>query len=100
MTKNENLLVTLMEECAEVQQAVSKVIRFGADGCHPDVPPQTNGKDVLVEYYQLIAVMEMLIDGGVLEQFSNDVIARVKANKKLMVRHYQDVSCDIGCIKD
>ena len=31
MTRNEELLVILMEECAEVQQEASKLIRFGSD---------------------------------------------------------------------
>ncbi len=42
MTSNENLLVTLMEECAEVQQAVSKMLRFGADNCDPSTPDISN----------------------------------------------------------
>jgi len=31
MNKKEELLVILMEECAEVQQEASKLIRFGSD---------------------------------------------------------------------
>ena len=31
MNHNEELLVILMEECAEVQQEASKLIRFGSD---------------------------------------------------------------------
>ena len=31
MNKQEELLVILMEECAEVQQEASKLIRFGSD---------------------------------------------------------------------
>jgi len=31
MKHNEELLVILMEECAEVQQEASKLIRFGSD---------------------------------------------------------------------
>ena len=100
MTKSENLFVTLMEECAEVQQAVSKVTRFGSNGYNPAAPQKTNGADVLTEYYQLIAVMEMIIDRGILPQLDKDNIDRIKADKKLKVMHYQDVSCDIGCIKE
>ena len=51
MTKNENLLVTLSEECAEVQQAVSKVLRFGQDNYNPATPQVTNELEVLTEYY-------------------------------------------------
>ena len=31
MTRDEELLVILMEECAEVQQEASKLIRFGSE---------------------------------------------------------------------
>lgn len=31
MNRNEELLVILMEECAEVQQEASKLIRFGSE---------------------------------------------------------------------
>ena len=70
MTKNENLLVTLMEECAELQQAVSKALRFGMDGCRPGSPERNNEHDIMVEYYQLVAVMEMLNNDNVLHKFS------------------------------
>ena len=36
MNQKEELLVILMEECAEVQQEASKLIRFGSD-CWTDV---------------------------------------------------------------
>lgn len=66
MTKGENLLVTLSEECAEIQQAVSKSLRFGLENYNPVTPKLTNEKDIMTEYYQLITVMEMLIVSGIL----------------------------------
>lgn len=71
MTKNENLLVTLMEECAELQQAVSKALRFGMDGCRPGSPDRNNEHDIMVEYYQLVAVMEMLNNDNVLHMYDD-----------------------------
>lgn len=92
MTINENLLITLSEECAEVQQAISKLLRFGKNACSPITPDTTNEMDVLTEYYQLAAVMEMLIDQGVLKQLSEFDIATIKSDKKSKVEHYQSVS--------
>lgn len=92
MKKDENLLIILGEECAEVQQAVSKILRFGKDACNPITPYTTNELDVLTEYYQLAAVMEMLIDQGVLQQLSECDIATIKSDKKSKVEHYQNVS--------
>ncbi len=99
MTKNENLLVTLSEECAEVQQAVSKVLRFGQDNYNPATPQVTNELEVLTEYYQLIAVMEMLIESGVLKQLCDCEIAEIKASKKYKVKLHQSISEDCGRIK-
>lgn len=99
MTKSENLLVTLSEECAEIQQAVSKSLRFGLD-CHsPDTPMLTNERDIMVEYYQLIAVMGMLIDDGILHQLSADDAEAIIQMKKAKVEFYQSKSRELGCIK-
>ena len=61
MNKIENISVTVMEECAEVQQAISKSLRFGYDCCNPLNPEMNNAQDILIEYYQLEAMMELLI---------------------------------------
>ena len=53
MQESENLYVVAMEECAELQQALSKGLRFGMYNHHPDRPYQTNAQEVLQEYYQL-----------------------------------------------
>lgn len=100
MTKGENLLVTLSEECAEVQQAVSKALRFGKDNYNPATPQITNELEILTEYYQLVAVMEMLIDGGELRQLGDYDITKIKSSKKYKVGLYQSMSCDLGRIKD
>lgn len=100
MTKSENLLVTLSEECAEVQQAVSKVLRFGRDNYNPATPQVTNELEVLTEYYQLVAVMEMLIESGVLKQLYGDEITEIKIAKKYKVRLHQSISEGCGCMKD
>ena len=99
MTKSENLLVTLSEECAEIQQVVSKVLRFGQDNYNPATPQVTNEMEVLTEYYQLIAVMEMLIESGVLKQLNNYEITKIKASKKYKVKLHQSISEDRGRIK-
>lgn len=99
MTKNENLLVTLMEECAELQQAVSKALRFGMDGCRPVNTERNNERDIMFEYYQLVSVMEMLISGNVLHEFSVADEALVKIQKKINVAQYQEISESAGTIK-
>lgn len=59
MTRNENIIVVAMEECAELTQALSKALRFGMDAHHCETGI-VNSDTVLYEYTQLQAVMEMI----------------------------------------
>ena len=54
MREIENLCVVAMEECAELQQALSKSLRFGFQNYNPNTPEKTNSVDILNEYYQLM----------------------------------------------
>ncbi len=56
----EYLLVCLMEECGELIQACSKVLRHGFDNHHPDRPEDTNWVDVLSEASDVKTIMKML----------------------------------------
>ncbi len=99
MTKNENLLVTLSEECAEVQQAVSKALRFGLDKCNPLTPEISNEMDIMIECYQLVTVMEMLIEAGVLHELDRTDVSAIKKGKRDNVKRFQDISRDCGRIE-
>lgn len=99
MTHNDNLLVTLMEECSEIQQATSKALRFGLDGISPT--EQKSNKDlILQEYYELTAIMDMLIDDEVLPRYSSAKVTDIKTNKKEKVWNYQILSKNIGRIEE
>ena len=50
MNKLEHLLVVVNEECAEIQQATSKALRFGLYNGHPNKETM-NEEDILIEYY-------------------------------------------------
>lgn len=77
MNRIEHLLTCLAEECAEVQQAVAKALRFGLDDGY--VPGRTNAGDIMKELDDLIGVAEMLRDEGVLQNFT---CAEVDAKKE------------------
>ena len=100
MTRNEYLLTIVSEECAEIQQAVSKVLRFGTNGYHPDNPVVSNGEWLLVEYYQLEEMIEMLFEAEIVEPFSLSDIIRVRENKREKVLKYMEVSKHLGCLED
>lgn len=99
MREIENLCVVAMEECAELQQALSKSLRFGFDNYNPDTPEKTNKADILNEYYQLMGVMEMLIDSGEIGRFSQEDIDSVKWKKRCKVSDYKELSRAIGTVK-
>lgn len=93
MRQNENLFVTAMEECAELQQAISKLLRFGKNSFHPDDKnKETNEHKLLKEYYQLTTVINMLIENGALSDLSNDEIKVIAKTKQANVKHFQKLS--------
>jgi hypothetical protein len=65
MTRVEHLWTILAEECVEVAQRVSKVLRFGHAEVQPG-QPLDNAQRVNQEMMDLMAVCEMLHDEGVL----------------------------------
>ena len=99
MNYNENLLVVAQEECAEIQQEISKALRFGLDNYHPAVPTMSNAHRILTQYYQLQEVMEMLISGGVLPELSYTAIEAIKHDKKCNVEKYARLSQSLGRIE-
>jgi hypothetical protein len=61
MTKTENLLTILAEECAETAQRVSKAIRFTLDEIQPNQEEDlTNAERIVYEFNDIVAVMEVL----------------------------------------
>ncbi len=99
MTSEENLLLTAMEECSEVSQAISKCLRFGMGGKRRP-SSETNEKHVITEYYQLMAVMEMLFDNGIIHTISREERMEIKEKKKAKVLAYQEKSREAGLISD
>lgn len=101
MTKTENLLVVLAEECGELTQAVAKLLRFGPDGFNPYAPHSpTNAQQLLTEYYQVQAVMDMLFARRVLEDMSEAEKSAVILRKQANVSRYEEVSEEAGRVID
>ncbi|MCM1234507.1 MAG: hypothetical protein NC489_30775 [Ruminococcus flavefaciens] len=98
MTETENLYVVAMEECAELQQALSKAMRFGPQGHSPDAPERTNARDILDEYCQLMGTMEMLIDSGEVGHLAEGEAEAIKWRKRCRVSDYAQLSKSLGAI--
>lgn len=98
MKLNEYLTVVAMEECAEIQQVLSKALRFGFDDYHPDRPSESNQEEILTEFYQLTAMIEELQKQKVIGHFSQETIDVIKAEKIKKVNHYMTYSKEKGLL--
>lgn len=92
MTLKENLLETVSEECAEISQAVSKALRFGRT--------HENVYDIMYEFYQLCAVVEMCQAECILPFLVSEDKDLIMSEKKRKVRMYQNVSRELGTLKE
>ncbi|MBL4730757.1 MAG: hypothetical protein JKY28_05265 [Sulfurimonas sp.] len=83
MNREQYLLVCLSEECAEVQQAISKSLRFGLDNFHP-ISKKTNHIDICNELNDVIAVVTLLIREGLLDfEIINNIEDSVNKTEKI-----------------
>lgn len=98
MNENEYLLTLLSEECAEVAQRVSKALRFGLNEIQPG-QPHTNSRRIYLELIDLIEVVDMLDQRGIL-----DLTSHIKedeehgANKRRKILEYMEYSRKMGCL--
>ena len=97
MNRIEHLLVILSEECAEAQKEVSKALRFGLDDCAPN-QSLTNRNKIAIELNDLMAVVEMLIDEGVITSTTAFTDKEITI-KKEKVERYLKYSKTAGTLK-
>lgn len=100
MNGQEHTLIVCMEECSEIQTAISKGLRFGLDNHHPLSPELTNGKDIMTEFYQLCAVMELAMESGLLPVLTTSERHLIMCEKRQSLVAWSQYSKDVGCIND
>ena len=91
MTREEHLLVILIEECAEVSKEVSKALRFGMKD-HAPGETMKNDEKISIEIGDLVAAMEMLYEAGVIREPKSGDIEK----KKVKVEKYLNYSKSVG----
>jgi hypothetical protein len=81
-SKTEEALGILQEECAEVIVEVSKVRRFGLDTAHYKSDMQHTHRAMLeMEIGDILALVDILLEQGILEQSRLDTYKQNKKDK-------------------
>ena len=96
MNRTEHLLWLVSEECNEVGQRASKAARFALAEVQPG-QPLSNADRILQEWYDLKAVMEMMVDEGLLTPWANE--REVIAAKKAKVEKFLGYSAECGTLE-
>jgi len=99
MTTKEALFLRVMEECNEVSQRASKILNFGLQE-QQSAEHNTNEVRFWQEYFDLVAVMEMLVEKGIINELHTSEIEELKKTKKEKVEKFLDYSRSIGTVSD
>ena len=89
MKHSEHLLICLIEECAEVQKAASKALRFGLDDGYPG-SGRTNRQDIEKELLDVISICQILADKSIIRQFHQTEIDAALMDKRDKINHWLD----------
>lgn len=93
MNRTEHLLTQLGEECAKVAQRSSKAARFGLQKGQP----LNNAERIIVEYADVLAVIEMLADEGHLV-INHTTLTLLKEKKKRKIEEYLLYAAKVGTL--
>lgn len=98
MTTQEHLLTLVMEECAETAQRASKAIRFGLTEVQPG-QPHDNIMRMMIEYTDLVAVFEVMMEEGMLTSALQEDLERHHEAKKVKIREQMELSRKMGTLE-
>ena len=94
MTREQHLLIILMEECAEIAQVASKALRFGLDHA-PEGREESNAELIAREFTDLQGVYDMLWRQGALRGILDaQVIAKTER-----IEHFLNYSATCGTLE-
>jgi len=95
MTREQYILLKIMEEAAEVQQQCSKWIRFGSEFHRPS-DGKSNELLLQEEWSDLMCAMQKLIDHGSIRT-DWDMDRQYEASEKF--EKYYELSKELGLVK-
>jgi len=94
MTRQELLMVQLMEEAGEIVQGASKCLRFGTAHEWP-AHEKTAEYRLTQELIDLLAIVEMCQTEGIISPWPQDISERMEL-KRLKVEKYLLLSTELG----
>ena len=97
MNKSEYLLTCIIEECSEIQKAISKTLRFGAEDGYPG-KRTTNTEDIINEINDLFGAIHLAQDLKILPEELVDTTKIIK--KKEKITKYMEYSKKCGTLTD
>lgn len=83
MQVNEHLFVIASEEASEISRAFSRINRFGLDSIHPRTE-KTAKEDAVYKINELLAIVELMKDRGVILDGIGDPTSIGEAKKKFV----------------
>jgi hypothetical protein len=95
MNREQYLLICLSEELAEMQHAISKILRFTRNDKHVSLS-KSNAEQLDDEWADVNAVISLLQDNGFYIQKSLER----EMSKKLKLRSYMEYSRNLGVLND
>jgi len=96
MTRNEHLIKILEEECCETAIRASKALRFGINEIQID-QDLTNAERIVYEFNDILAMMELLYDAGLIPQIMD---REAIEKKKLKIEKFFIISREQGTLTD
>lgn len=95
LSTDDNLFLHLAEECAEVSQRVSKILRFGLEEVQGG-QPLSNKERLSLEVIDLLAVLKLLDENGLVNVYGRSDYQDIVQNKLQKIRFYQSYSKQMG----
>jgi len=87
-SKIEETLVILQEECAEVIQATSKILRFGFSSRYPTEDSASTKECLAMEAGQLLCMIGLLVEQGAINE--DDMMAAME-HKKVKLKEWSNI---------
>ena len=78
--KEHEIMSITQEECSEVIQAISKINRFGFDGCHPE-KTYNNREHLEEEVGDVLAMIDLLLENEIVSWANVNKARRAKFDK-------------------